>query len=366
MGVIVPIGAFLYNTAMLYEIERPLKVVQYGMCHEHAGAKMRTLKSLAKEGIVEILGVVNDRESKSPRTTQIKDFSDFDGIKVLTAGEFDALQGVEAVLVETTNADLLGPAASIASRGLPMHLDKPCGETYGRYASVVEMCRARNLPLQMGYMFRTNPAMRFIRDIVARGVLGDVFSIEADMDHDYGDDGYQRYIGTMRGGLMYNLGCHLIDFVCSLLPDEPITVHPVLRTAPGDPAGIANNCVTVMEYPGALVTLRACSRAVNGISHRRLRVDGTKGTVELSPLERFDGKELVLELDLKKPEGGYPAGKTVVGCGVQIDRYDLQFRELAEIVRGKRPNPDTYDHDLKVHRLTLMASGIEMKEERAK
>ena len=97
-----------------------------------------------------------------------------------------------------------------------------------------------------------------------------------------------------------------------------------------------------------------------------MRVDGTKGTVELSTLERFDGKELVLELDLKKPEGGYPAGKTVVGCGVQIDRYDLQFRELAEIVRGKRANPDTYDHDLKVHRLTLMASGIEMKEERAK
>ena len=35
-----------------------------------------------------------------------------------------------------------------------------------------------------------------------------------------------------------------------------------------------------------------------------------------------------------------------------------QLRELAEIVRGERPNPaEMYDHDLKVHEITLEACG---------
>ena len=36
------------------------------------------------------------------------------------------------------------------------------------------------------------------------------------------------------------------------------------------------------------------------------------------------------------------------------------LRELAEIVRGERPNPaEMYDHDLKVHEVTLKACGYD-------
>ena len=52
----------------------------------------------------------------------------------------------------------------------------------------------------------------------------------------------------------------------------------------------------------------------------------------------------------------------MVDLGVQTDRYMDQLRELAEIVRGERPNPtEMYDHDLKVHEITLEACGYDKR-----
>ena len=66
-----------------------------------------------------------------------------------------------------------------------MHCDKPCGEEMEPYRSVVEMCRAKNVPFQIGYMYRGNPEVKFIWDFVAKGGLGEVAFVEADMNHDY-------------------------------------------------------------------------------------------------------------------------------------------------------------------------------------
>ena len=49
----------------------------------------------------------------------------------------------------------------------------------------------------------------------------------------------------------------------------------------------------------------------------------------------------------------------VLDFGVFDDRYAGQLRELAEIIRSERPNPvELYDHDLKVHQVSLQAAGI--------
>ena len=59
-------------------------------------------------------------------------------------------------------------------------------------------------------------------------------------------------------------------------------------------------------------------------------------------------------MTLQNPAGGYAAGRHEIDFGVQTDRYAGQLAELAEIVRGERPNdPSQYDHDLKVHEMTL-------------
>ena len=87
-------------------------------------------------------------------------------------------------------------------------------------------------------------------------------------------------------------------------------------------------------------------------------MDGTNGTLDLCPIERFDGGELTLALSLKNAACGQPAGRHEVGFGVQTDRYAAQLLDLAAVVRGERPNGQDYGRDLRVHELTLQACGL--------
>ena len=336
-------------------MKRPLKTIIYGITHEHACGKIATLRRMSDT--FELVGVVDDRA-----TATRPNFADHPvdpvGLPLITSEQALAKGSCDLALIETTNADLLSVAAQFIERGVPIHCDKPCGEKMEPYRSLVEKCRAQNLPFQIGYMYRGNPAVRWIWDFVRGGGLGAVTFIEADMNHDYQLAGYPEYISSFRGGILYNLGCHLVDLVVPLVRGKFLTAIPLLGDAPGDPEGSRTACVSLMRFEGTDVLLRTSSHLPGGIDCRRLRIDGTNGTIDLCPIERFDGKSLVLNLSLKVAAGGRPAGVQTLGFGVQEDRFAGQLAELAAIIRGERTNDQDYDRDLKTHELTLAACGI--------
>ena len=156
---------------------------------------------------------------------------------------------------------------------------------------------------------------------------------------------------------MFNLGCHLIDVTVAIL-GRPDNVTPFLKSAPGSPENSMNNCLAVFEYPHTHVMLHACSREADGLRHRRFKLCGTKGTVELYPLERFDGKPLTMRLTLLEGNQEYSAGTHMVDFGVQHDRYRGQLLELAQLINGEIGSPSyTYEHDNLVQEVVLAASG---------
>ena len=336
--------------------KRRLRTLFYGTSHEHAPGKLDALRKLRED--FEVVAVVDDSRRGTP--TYRNDPLDTRGFRVVTEEEGRKLEGIDVAFVETANGDLMEIAELFADRGIPMHCDKPCGETVEPYARILAKCKAGNIPLQIGYMYRANPAVRFCWKAVREGLLGDVSFVEADMNHAYGDDSYQRYTEAFRGGLMYNLGCHLVDMVEPLVKGDLLRATPVIAAAAGDPPTCRNRCVSLLEFAESTVVLRSCSRAPGGIPCRRLRIDGSNGTIDLCPIERFDGVELRLGLTLREARGGYPAGFSDVGFGVQDDRYAPQLAELAAIVRGDRANDQDYDRDLRVHQMTLMACGLDV------
>ncbi len=340
---------------------KKLRVIQIGICHEHANGKIETLRTLKDD--FEVVGFVDDRSSTTPRWPLMRPESLWSGIPTLTLDEALALPDLDAAFVEVTNAELVDIANRVLERGLPMHMDKPGGESYEPFRRLRTAAKSRGLPFQMGYMFRVNPAMRWIADAVRNGWLGDIFEIAADMDHGYGDDDYRRYLGSFRGGILYNLGCHFADFFIELL-GEPDDVRSFVHTAPGSPEGSRDNGMAVLEWKsGAMATIRACGRKVAG-GGRRLRVTGTLGGVELCPVERFDGQPLLLDIWLQKPCGGLPAGHQTLNFGPQgrnsnVDRYKAQIQQFARQVRGEESEPDNLcEHDLAVQRTVLRMCGI--------
>jgi len=335
-------------------MKKRLRTLFYGMTHEHAPGKLETLKRMSDT--FEIAAIVDDRKTRSPHF-QCEPMLAENCTLVTPEQAFD-VPDIDLALVEVTNADLMSVAGRLAERGVPMHCDKPCGESMATYRRVVETCRAKNVPIQIGYMYRGNPALQFAWKAVRNGILGDVAFVEADMNHDYGSDGYGDYMGSFKGGILYSLGCHLVDMTLPFAKGELTDVVTLIGDAPGDPAGSRTNGAAILRFKGTDVLIRTCSHMPGGILCRRLRVDGTNGTLEIRPIERFDGGSLKLEMTLKTSHRGYAAGTHVLDFGVLTDRYAAQLEDLAAIVRGEKPNDQDYDHDLRVHELTLRACGI--------
>ena len=330
-------------------MKRKLKVLFYGVTHEHGPGKLETLKRLKDD--YEVVAVVDDRKTTGEQF-QIETF-DFSGMNVVeeSAADVEALaKDVDVAFVEVANGRLMEIAEKFVGLGIPMHCDKPCGESMEPYRALVGKCRAADVPFQIGYMYRGNPAIRWIWDFVANGGLGEVSFVEADMNHDYGypADAYARYLSQFRGGIFYNLGCHLVDAVFPLVKDRAFEgAEMALDAAPGYPEDSRTRAFSTLRFGGARVVLRTSCGMGGGNLARRLRVDGSKGTIDLCPIERFDGKELMLILSLKGEE------PKEMSFGVQTDRYAVQLLDLARIVRGEKANDQYYDRDLKVHEILI-------------
>lgn len=331
-----------------------IKIGQIGVCHEHAAGKMVTLRRMPE--VFEIVGVVDDRETTNAANFPCEDFSPYDGLTWMSEEELLNYPGLQAVAVEVPNSELVPTAMRCMERNLAMHMDKPGGEDLASFEKLRDGCRKRNLPFQMGYMYRNNPAMQWCANAIRQGWLGDVFEIHASMSHNYGGDVYQEYLSNFSGGVMFNLGCHLIDLIVAML-GRPEQITPYLKSTPGVSDAIKNNCLTIIEYPDTIVTVRVCSVEVDGIGRRRLKICGTKGSVELCPLERFDGQPLTMRLTLLEDIPEYSAGTHIVDFGVKDDRYEDQLMELARIINGEIENPYTYEHDCLVQEVILAASG---------
>jgi len=330
-----------------------IKIGQIGICHEHASGKIGALRNMPD--IYEIVGVVDDRDTAAARFAG-DNLEPYEGLTWMTEEELFATPGLRAVTVETPNMDLVPTALRCMEHGLHMHMDKPGGDDLALFQKLLDGCRRKNLAFQMGYMLRTNPTIMLCQQAVREGWLGDIFQIQVDMNHSYGGDDYQRYMANFKGGIMFNLGCHPIDLIVSLLgrPDE-VTPFPK-ATRGGDPA-INNNGLAVIEYPHTTATVRACDITVEGIKQRHLTICGTRGTFDLCPLEKYDGNPIKATLILAQGNEHYAAGTHTVELEGMTDRYRTQLLELARIINGEIANPYTYEHDSLVQEVVLAAAG---------
>jgi len=331
---------------------RRIKIGQIGICHEHAN-RISTLRKFTDD--YEVVGVVDDRDSKAARYggTNLKPF---EGLPWMSEEELFQVPGLEAVLIETANGDLVPTALRCMERGLAIAMDKPGGEEFAPFQKLLDGCESRGLPFQIGYMFRGNPAFQFCQEAVKKGWLGEVFEIQADMSHDYGNERYQHYLSAYAGGVMYNLGCHHIDIIVSLL-GSPRDVVSFLGTTTGAVDGVKNNCLAVLEYPHARAMIHVCDEEPGGLAKRRFKISGDKGRIEFSPLERFDGAPLALQLHLKEGNDSYEAGTHLVEFEITEGRYDAQLREFARLVRKETESRYTPAHDALVQKVHLAASG---------
>ena len=330
----------------------PIKIGQIGTGNQHA-YKMGTLRKLPE--LFEVVGFVED----DPKLREKALKSDaFKGLNVLSEADLLAVPGLQAVAVETEERVCIPPALRCIRAGKHIHLDKPCGESLPQFKLLLDEAKAKKLTVQVGYMYRNNPAVQFCLKAVKEGLIGRVVDLDASMGRYDGAD-YRTLIKGYKGGIQYILACHLIDLTVSIL-GEPERVTPYQRCTRGD--GVLDNGLAVFEYDGGrLATLRTSITEAHGFPNRRLKVMGDKGTITIEPLEsKGNMSGGVLKLALEEDRGGYKKGVQTVEMPPPKDRYEDQWREFAAVVNGERANPYTYEHDYLVHKCHLQACGLQI------
>jgi len=329
-----------------------IKIGQIGTEHEHASGKMATLRKLTDH--YEVVGIVES--DPAARKRHEKD-AVYRGLKWMTEEELLGIPGLQAVAVETKVVDLTSTAARCIRAGKHLHLDKPGSETIGPFKAMLDDAGRQGLTVQLGYMYRNNPAVQFCLRAVREGWLGNVFEVHAVMSRPH-SVAYRQYLGQFRGGSMYIFGCHLLDLVVSLL-GKPERVTPYLRQIRDD-VKVNDNGLVVLEYPRATVTVRTTSLEVDGYRRRQLVVCGDQGTIDIRPLETLDlrpPQPLKLDLTLAQARESYKPGRQEVAFPPVPGRYDEQLIELARIICGEIANPYPLGHELLVQEVLLAACG---------
>lgn len=323
---------------------RPLRLGQIGVGHGHA-SKLAVYRDSPDW---EVVGICEPDAGLRAAAEKQKTYQ---GLPWMSRDELLAVDGLEAVLVETKPDTSLDHAAAAIAAGRHVHLDKPAGTSLPVYRKILDEANTKGLVVQMGYMFRFNPAVMLLREFLDQGWLGDVFEVSAVMSKVV-EPAARKEFARFPGGMMFELGCHVIDLVVAVL-GTPDRVESVLRHSleTADDT-LADNTLAILHYPRAVATVRASALEVEGFSRRHLTVCGTQGTFHIQPLD-----DPSVRITLDRPRGMFPKGITEVPFP-GFTRYIADAAEMAAMIRGEMASPFTPDHDLAVQETVLCAGGM--------
>ncbi|MEZ5303665.1 MAG: Gfo/Idh/MocA family oxidoreductase [Verrucomicrobiales bacterium] len=322
-----------------------IRIGQIGVGHAHASGKMESYR--ASEDF-EVVGIA---EPDAGRRARAEKSEAYRGLKWMGVEELLNAPGLQAVAVESEVKHLLGHAEAAVAAGMHIHLDKPAGADLAHFQRVLAAAEAKDLCVQMGYMYRYNPGFALMRDLLAKGWLGEPFEVSCAMGKVLGAGTRAELAKDYPGGTMFELGCHLIDMVVGLL-GKPEATTAFSRHSAGNGDGFQDNMLAVLEYPKATATVRSAGVEVEGFARRHFTLCGTEGTLHLQPLDAPAAR-----LALSKARGDYRSGYQDIALP-KYRRYIDDAADFAAVIRGEKELAWDYAHDLAVQDTVLRASGL--------
>jgi len=229
-------------------------------------------------------------------------------------GSYEALVAdpdVDVVYVATTHAHHLEPALLALQAGKPVLVEKPIGLN-ARQARVLQgAARAKGLLCLEGMWMRLNPTAMAAWAAVARGEIGDVVAVRADVSHRFDYDPEHRLFDPAQGGgALLDLGVYAAAFALPLV-GRPDSVRVAGTLAP---TGVDESVVITWTSTTGRVATLTCSSISEGGSGAT--VIGTRGWIEVAgPLYRTEALTVSTAAGSRTERRPLPAGN---GYGLEV------------------------------------------------
>ena len=245
-----------------------------------------------------------------------------------------------------------------AEHGKHIHMEKPGSQCTEDFQRLINTVRNSKKVFHIGYMYRYNP---YVADTVARakaGEFGKIYSVEAHMSR-LDPKATREWFGSFKGGMMFYLGCHLVDLVLQIqgMPEQIIP----LNTATGlDGVDTEDLGFAVLKYADGVSVIRMGGTEIGGFNRRQLVVCGSERTVEIKPLEAHTGEHYTVcaeKTERYLGEDGH--SKADHQKSQPFHRYKDMLTAFAAMVRGEKQNPYTLDYELELFRTLMKCCGAE-------
>jgi predicted dehydrogenase len=328
---------------------KKIKIGQIGIGHNHGISKMLAVRKFPE--LFEVVGYAEENERWIEKRGDLKGYVGLPRLSVE-----DVIKKSDAVLIESDVWDLTKYAKMCIDAGKHIHMDKPASGTLKEYKTLLDTAKEKNLVVQLGYMYRYNPAVVKCFEHIRNGDLGEIYSINAEMST-FHSPSYKKWLTNFGGGIMYILGSHLVDLIVYIL-GEPKKTTSFMKHTGLDGIDLEDNNLAVLEYEKALARVFVSSVEVNGWGRRQLVVSGSRGTVNIVPIENDC---YMTYADTEISTHPYEDMKNVVDIqDVPKDsRYDDMMQDFYAYIKGIKQNPFSYEHDYLVQKvLSEIVGGV--------
>ena len=322
---------------------KKIKIGQIGIGHNHGAAKMEAFRKFPDR--FEMVGF----SEEDPRWLEKRgNLPSYAGLTQMPVQEL--LDKCDAVIVETGVPDLTKNAALCVEHGKHIHMDKPASGTLEEFKYVLDTAKAKKLTVQMGYMYRYNPAVLKAFELIREGKIGEIYSINAEMSTFHTVD-YKKWLTAFDGGIQYILGSHFVDLIVYLM-GEPKRIVSFLKHTGLDGVDFPDNNLAVLEYDKALARIFVSSVEVNGWGRRQFVVTGSKDSISILPMERTTH---MTYSDTGLTDQPYEDVKIDIPVEdfSKDGRYDTMALDFYDYVMGNKKNPFTYEHDYLTQKVLL-------------
>lgn len=324
-----------------------IKIGQIGIGHNHGEGKMLAVQKFP--ALFEVVGYAEENENWIKSRGQLPCYKNLPRLSVE-----ELLQKCDAVLVESDVWNLTKTAKLCIDNGKHVHVDKPASGTLAEFRTLLNAAKEKKLTVQMGYMYRYNYAVQKLMEMIRAGELGEIYQIDAEMST-YHSKEYRAWLKKFNGGSMYIFGSHLVDLIVNIL-GEPKNVYSFMKQTGFENVYSDDNNFAVLEYKKALAKITALSVEVNGWGMRRFAVFGSKGTVEIKPIE--------LNVAMTKSTAAI-ASNAYADMKENIDiqdvptlcRYDAMISDFYQSIVGEKENPYSYEYEYSVQKTLLRIVG---------
>lgn len=280
--------------------------------------------------------------------------------------EFCADPDIDAVIIATPNFSHCPIALAAAQHGKHVMCEKPLGLNAGEVRDMYQAARDAGVVHMTAFTYRFAPAMRFLKQLVTTGELGELrhFRSQRFLDWPETSWGWRQYKDTAGAGDLFDMTIHRLDFAVDLLGPLKSVTGAVARFAPRDtttdgsvcpPSNVDDWSSLIGEFESGATgvwegTTLAKGYGLSGFGHEWAEINGSEASAVYrlhEPNTLLFGKTdadlapLPVPDEFLKPVGS--PRDIHEGVPATVFRYDLVWEFVSAITEKRDAVPNFYD-----------------------